>query len=74
MGPPPPHLSFWSHLARMGHTCVSPLHPRRERLNSQPRWPLNYSCTLGFWLRLQRGTYLSEVKPLEMPFISIESC
>lgn len=59
MGPPPPHLSSWSHLAWMGHTCVSPLHQGRERFNSQPRWPLNYSCTLGFWLRLQRGTYLS---------------
>lgn len=45
---------------------------REERFNSQPRWPLNYSAHIKILAAAEE--HLSEVKPLEMPFISIESC
>ena len=45
----------------------------REPFNSQLRWPLNYTAYIKI-LAAAADEHLSEVKPLEMPFISIESC
>lgn len=46
---------------------------REEHFNSQLRGPLNYSAHIKI-LAAAAEEHLSEVKPLEMPFISIESC
>lgn len=44
-----------------------------ECFNRQPPRPLNYSAHIKI-LAAAAQEHLSEVKPLEMPFISIESC
>lgn len=49
-----------------------PLHPGRAA-NNQLRGPLNCSEHIKI-LAAAAEEHLSEVKPLEMPFISIESC
>lgn len=49
-----------------------PLCPVRAPEQSA-RWPLNYGAHIKI-LAAATEEHLSEVKPLEMPFISIESC
>lgn len=60
--------------ARVDSTCgrASLLH-REKRFNSQLRWPLNSSVHIKILAAAAEG-HFSEVKPLEMAFISIESC
>lgn len=77
--PPPvvgrPHRSSPQSPRQGGaHVPVERVHfTREERFNSQPRRPLNYSAHIKI-LAAAAEEHLSEVKPLEMPFISIESC
>lgn len=70
----PPLSSLESPRQGGEHVPMERVHFTQEkRFNSQPRWPLNYSAHIKI-LAAAAEEHLSEVKPLEMPFISIESC